>query len=259
MFGDISVKDTIFGIYVKSRENIKNTVLCRDMKENKGTQHPLWMVIQEIVQIFSDLGFSVANGPEMEDEFHNFDALNIPANHPSRATADTLWVKDLPGMLMRTHTSPVQIRYMENNPSPFAIIVPGKVFRNESTDATHEIQFHQVEGLLVGKDISLAHLKGTLYEFFKRFLGPETEIRFRPSFFPFVEPGIEVDVKFKGAWLEVLGAGMVHPNVFKAVGYDPEVVSGFAFGMGIDRLANLKTQTPDVRYYYQGDVRVNQW
>lgn len=225
----------------------------------KGRAHPLSLVTDEMIRIFTDLGFSVATGPEMEDEFHNFDALNVPANHPARAMQDTFWVKDHPGMVMRTHTSNTQIRYMENNPSPFAIVVPGKVFRNESTDATHEIQFHQMEGLLVGENISLAHLKGVLFEFFKRFLGPDTEIRFRPSFFPFVEPGIEVDAKINGKWVEMLGAGMVHPHVFESVGYDSKKVTGFAFGMGIDRLANLKTQVPDVRYYYQGDVRINQW
>lgn len=229
------------------------------MKDTQGTQHPLWMVIQEMVQIFSDLGFSVATGPEMEDEFHNFDALNMPANHPARGMQDTFWIKDHPGMVMRTHTSNTQIRYMENNSAPFAIICPGKVFRNESTDATHEIQFHQMEGLLVGENISMAHLKGVLLEFFKRFLGPDVEIRFRPSFFPFVEPGIEVDAKINGKWVELLGAGMVHPHVFESVGYDAKKLTGFAFGMGIDRLANLKTNLPDIRFYYQGDVRINQW
>lgn len=236
----------------------------------KGTLHPLTLVTEEIVSIFEKQGFSVVTGPELEDEYHNFDALNVPKDHPARDMQDTFFIKDRPGYVLRTHTSPVQIRYMENNTAPFAIIVPGKVFRNESTDATHEMQFHQVEGLVVGEGITVEHLKGTLLGFFKELFGEGTEIRLRPSFFPFVEPGFEVDVKVwtkpadaKGSgearWLEVCGAGMVHPNVFKSVGYDPEKVTGFAFGMGLDRLANVKFGFPDVRLAYQGDLRFNQF
>lgn len=227
-----------------------------------GTLHPLTIITNDMVRIFSELGFAVATGPEMEDEWHNFDALNVPAGHPARAMQDTFWIKGVPGKLLRTHTSPVQIRYMESHDistGPVAIICPGKTFRNEATDATHEMQFHQMEGLLVGEGISLAHLKGVLLEFFKKFVGPETEIRLRPSFFPFVEPGLEIDVKIGEKWVEVLGAGLVHPKVLEHVGYDPEKVSGFAFGMGIDRLATLKFGIPDVRLYYQGDARLNQF
>lgn len=231
---------------------------------NEGSLHPITLITQEIVRIFAGLGFAVATGPELEDEYHNFDALNVPKDHPARDMQDTFWIKNHSGKVLRTHTSPVQIRYMETHKPPFAIIVPGKVFRNEATDATHEAQFHQVEGLLVGENISLAHLKGTLLEFFKEFVGPDTDIRLRPSFFPFVEPGVEVDVKMtmkngESKWVEVLGAGMVHPNVLEGVGIDSKKFSGFAFGMGIDRLMMLKYGVTDVRLSYQGDVRINQF
>jgi phenylalanyl-tRNA synthetase alpha chain len=229
----------------------------------KGTLHPLTLVTEEIVSIFAKQGFSVVTGPELEDEYHNFDALNVPKDHPARDMQDTFFIKDRPGYVLRTHTSPVQIRYMENQTAPFAIIVPGKVFRNESTDATHEMQFHQVEGLVVGENITVEHLKGTLLGFFRELFGEETEIRLRPSFFPFVEPGFEVDVKIKNGdqekWLEVCGAGMVHPNVFKSVGCDDSKITGFAFGMGLDRLMMVKFEIPDVRLAYQGDLRFNQF
>jgi phenylalanyl-tRNA synthetase alpha chain len=184
-----------------------------------------------------------------------------------RAMQDTFWIKDHPGKVMRTHTSNVQIRYMEKfiadgrslENETIAIIAPGRVFRNEATDAGHEAQFHQMEGLVVGKQVSIAHLKGTLLEFFKQFVGPDAEIRLRPSFFPFVEPALEVDVKVKGKWMEMLGSGMVHPQVLENVGIDSTKYSGFAFGMGIDRLTNLKLGVPDIRLYYQGDARINQW
>lgn len=234
------------------------------MNKAPGKKHPVSLITEEMVAIFSDLGFSVVLGPEMEDEYHNFDALNVPKDHPARDMQDTFWIKNSPGKLLRTHTSPVQIRYMENNKPPFAIIVPGKVFRNEATDATHEAQFHQIEGLMVAQHVSLSHLKGVLLEFFRRFVGPDTDIRLRPSFFPFVEPGIEVDVKMtlkngEVSWVEVLGAGMVHPKVLSNAGIDPEVFSGFAFGMGIDRLVMLKFGVTDIRTLYQGDLRLNQF
>lgn len=242
------------------------------MTQPQGTLHPLTHITNDIVRIFNNLGFSVATGPEMEDEWHNFDALNVPKDHPARDMQDTFWIRGEQGKVLRTHTSPVQIRFMEEfvqsgkslDDHPIAIIVPGKVFRNEATDATHEAQFHQVEGLVVGKNISLAHLKGALLEFFKQFAGPEAEIRLRPSFFPFVEPGVEVDVKMTmkdgtEKWVEVLGAGMVHPSVLKNVGIDSEKYSGFAFGMGIERLAMLKYGVTDIRFFFQGDVRINQF
>lgn len=233
----------------------------------QGSQHPLWIVIQDAVKIFSGMGFEVALGPELEDEWHNFDALNMSAGHPARAMQDTFWIKDHPGKVMRTHTSNVQIRYMEQflkdgrslENETIAIVAPGKTFRNESTDATHEAQFHQIEGLVVGKNIAVSHLKGTLLEFFKQFVGPDTDVRLRPSFFPFVEPALEVDVKIGNKWVEMLGSGIVHPKVLENVGIDSEKYSGFAFGMGVDRLANLKFGVPDIRFYYQGDARLNQW
>lgn len=233
------------------------------MQIPKGALHPLTLVTEEAVNILAKQGFSVALGPELEDEWHNFDALNVPKDHPARDMQDTFWIKDQPGKVLRTHTSPVQIRYMETHQPPFAIVVPGKVFRNEATDATHEMQFHQLEGLVVGENITVEHLKGTLLTFFQELFGESTEIRLRPSFFPFVEPGFEVDVKIikdgEEKWLEVCGAGMVHPNVLTNVKYDPSKVTGFAFGMGLDRLANVKYQIPDVRLAYQGDLRINQW
>ncbi len=229
------------------------------MEIPKGALHPLTLVTEEAVNILAKQGFSVALGPELEDEWHNFDALNVPKDHPARDMQDTFWIKGQEGKVLRTHTSPVQIRYMENHKPPFAIVVPGKVFRNEATDATHEMQFHQLEGLVVGEGITVEHLKGTLLSFFKELFGEATEIRLRPSFFPFVEPGFEVDVKVGEKWLEVCGAGMVHPNVLRNVKYDPDKVTGFAFGMGLDRLANVKYGITDVRLAYQGDLRFNQF
>lgn len=240
------------------------------MKQPKGHQHPLTQMIAEINQIFAEIGFSFAEGPEAETEHYNFDQLNVPKDHPSRDMQDTFWFKDKDvsePTVLRTHTSPVQARYMEEHGAPVRIIVPGKVFRNEATDATHEAQFYQLEGLMVDKGVHLGHLKGTLEHFFSRFFSGKTEVRFRPSFFPFVEPGVEVDMKLLegeskmvGKWIEVMGAGMVHPNVLRDSGIDPEKYSGFAFGMGIDRLGVMKYGIEDVRDYYTGDLRfVNQF
>jgi len=239
-------------------------------EESKGHIHPITHAIEEIRQIFADIGFSIVEGPEVETEYYNFDALNFPKDHPARDMQDTFWLKDKESnqknskLLLRTHTSPVQIRYAETHKPPFAIVVPGKVFRNEATDATHEAQFYQYEAMLVGKKISMAHLKGVLEHFFKAYFGPDVLIRFRPSFFPFVEPGVEVDMQLKKngkeKWLEMLGAGMVHPNVLRAAGIDPEIWSGFAFGGGVDRLIMLKYGIEDVRLLYGGDLRlVNQF
>jgi len=231
----------------------------------KGSLHPLTLITNEAVSILKDLGFSVQIGPEFEDEWHNFDALNVPKDHPARDMQDTFFIKGQEGKVLRTHTSNTQIRFMENlikeggNP-PFAIVVPGKVFRNESTDATHEMQFHQIEGLVVGENISVAHMKGVLLEFFKRFFeGEEVDVRLRPSFFPFVEPGFEVDLRRGDKWIELLGAGMVHPNVLNNCGIDSTKYQGFAFGMGLDRLMMMKLRVPDVRLSYQGDLRMNQF
>jgi phenylalanyl-tRNA synthetase alpha chain len=225
-----------------------------------------------MADIFSRMGFGVVQGPELETEHYNFDALNVPKNHPARDMQDTFWVKGVKETVLRTHTSPVQVRFMENHEPPFRIVVPGKVFRYEATDATHETQFHQVEGLVVGEDVTLAGLKGTLESFFKKLFGSNVKIRMRPSFFPFVEPGVEIDVSCflcsgsgcsvckKSGWIEVMGGGMVHPNVLLAGGIDPRKYSGFAFGMGVDRLVMGKYSIEDVRLLYSGDLRlVNQF
>lgn len=227
-------------------------------------------MIAEINSIFSEIGFVFAEGPEAEREYYNFDRLNVPKDHPSRDMQDTFWFKrgDVKEpTVLRTHTSPVQARYMESHTPPIRVIVPGKVFRNEATDATHEAQFYQLEGLYVDKGVHMGHLKGTVEYFFKKFFKGDVEVRFRPSFFPFVEPGVEVDMrvtsgnsKLKGRWIEVMGAGMVHPNVLKESGIDPILYSGFAFGIGIDRLGFMKYEFDDVRNLYSGDLRfVNQF
>ena len=235
-----------------------------------GHQHPLTRMIAEINDIFAKIGFEFAEGPEAELETYNFDRLNVPKDHPSRDMQDTFWFqsKDVSEpTVLRTHTSSVQARYMEKNEPPIKIIVPGKVFRNESTDATHEAQFFQLEGLYVDEGVHLGHLKGTLEYFFSEFFSGKTEVRFRPSFFPFVEPGVEVDMKLlegdsklAGKWIEVMGAGMVHPNLLEVAGIDSKKYSGFAFGIGVDRLGVMKYGVEDIRDYYTGDLRfVNQF
>ncbi len=241
-------------------------------KVRVGHLHPLTLMENRIKEIFLGLNFSVVEGPEVESEHYNFDALNIPPNHPARDMWDTFWLNQKEGkiknekgksgerLLLRTHTSPMQIRYMETHQPPFQIIVPGRVFRFEATDASHEINFHQVEGLMVGSNVSLANFKYVISEFFNQLFNQKTDIRLRPSYFPFVEPGLEVDIKWKGKWLEVMGAGMVHPNVFGAIGYNPQQVKGFAFGMGLERLAMIKYKIDDIRLFYSGDLRfINQF
>jgi len=259
-----------------------------ETQENKGHLHPLTLTMFQINQIFTDLGFTIAEGPEIETEFYNFDSLNIPEHHPARDMWDTFWLEPLNAKkLLRTHTSPVQVRFMEEHKPPIRIIAPGKVFRHEATDATHEAQFYQLEGLVVGENISLAHLKGTLEEFFERFFGKKTELRLRPSYFPFVEPGVEIDASCfkcggsgdglkpskegsddsplerlgcstcKGTgFIEIMGAGVVHPMVLESSGIDSKKYSGFAFGCGIDRLVMLKYGVDDVRLLYSGDLRL---
>lgn len=230
-----------------------------------GHLHPISLAIREINAIFSSMGFTFAEGPEMESTEYNFDFLNVPKDHPARDMQDTFYLDGKPDMVLRTHTSPVQVRYMKEHQPPVRIIVPGKVFRNEATDATHEAQFYQLEGLVVDEGISVGHLKGTLESFFKEFFGGEVEVRLRPSFFPFVEPGLEVDMrltgenappKLKDRWIEIMGAGMVHPSVLQNCGIDPATYQGFAFGMGIDRLCVMKYGVEDVRLFYNGDLRV---
>lgn len=239
--------------------------------QNEGHHiHPITRMIREINTIFSEMGFTFADGPEIETEHYNFDALNIPGDHPARDMWDTFWLKPLNARrLLRTHTSPVQVRYMESHEPPFRIIVPGKVYRHEATDMTHEAQFYQLEGLMIGKDVTLATLKGTLQTFFEKSFSGNVEIRFRPSYFPFVEPGVEVDMRLvgdevperlRGRWIEVMGAGMVHPKVLEYSGVNPREWQGFAFGAGVERLGMLKYGVDDMRLFHTGDLRfVNQF
>ncbi|MFQ3206332.1 MAG: phenylalanyl-tRNA synthetase alpha chain, partial [Glaciecola sp.] len=218
-----------------------------------GNLHPVSRTIARIEAFFGDLGFEVKTGPEVEDGFHNFDALNIPANHPARADHDTFYFN--PDLMLRTQTSGVQIRTMEAQKPPLRIISPGRVYRNDY-DQTHTPMFHQVEGLMVDKKVSFAELKGVLHDFLNHFFEEEMTVRFRPSYFPFTEPSAEVDVMGKdGKWLEVLGCGMVHPNVLKAVNIDPEQYTGFAFGMGVERLTMLRYGVNDLRAFFENDLR----
>ncbi|MEK7636213.1 MAG: phenylalanine--tRNA ligase subunit alpha [Patescibacteria group bacterium] len=246
------------------------------IRRARGHQHPLSIIRGEIEDIFQQLGFSTIEGPEVEEEFYNFDALNVPKNHPARDLQDTFWIKSPSSkrILLRTHTSPVQIRYMRTHNPPFRIIAPGRVFRHEATDASHEFQFYQIEGLMVGRrgeaggEISVANFKGIMAEFFRRFFkSHDLKVQLRPAYFPFVEPGFEMYISCRACngkgcsickrsgWIEILGAGMVHQNVFKASGYNPTEVRGFAFGMAIDRLAMMKYKIPDIRLFHSGDMR----
>lgn len=226
--------------------------------QQAGSLHLLTRVTNRLSDVFRSMGYDVVVGPELEDEHHNFDALNTPEYHPARDLQDTFWMTD--GRLLRTHTSPMQVRYMETHEPPFKVVVPGKVFRNEAVDATHEAQFHQLEALVVGERITMADLRGAIEEMAVALFGRGTKTRLQPSYFPFVEPGAEFAIWWthprtgKEGWLELGGCGMVHPNVFKAVGY--EGVTGFAFGFGIERLALIPYGIPDIRYFYQSDMRV---
>ncbi len=230
-----------------------------------GHKHPVTKVIDDSVAIFRRMGFIVADGPEIETVYHNFDALNTPADHPSRDPGDTFYFKD--GRLLRTQTSPVQIRVMESQEPPVRIVAPGRCFRRDTPDATHSMNFHQIEGLYIDRDVSLADLKSILQAYARELFGPNVSIRLRPHFFPFTEPSVEYDfscimcggkgcnVCKQSGWLEIAGAGMVDPNVLKAVGYDPEIWSGFAFGMGIERIAMIRYRINDIRLLYENDTR----
>jgi len=279
-------------LFVQFREGTKEKglvdITVPGRKPKIGNLHPLTLVKKKIEEIFQTMGFSVVEGPEIENEYYNFDALNIPADHPARDLWNTLWLKtqnspkhpapnlgaEATGqakrktkLLLRTHTSPVQVRYMEKNSPPLRIIVPGRVFRHEATDASHDIQFYQVEGLMIGKDITAGNFKAIIQELFSRFFGEPIKIRLRPSFFPFTEPSFEVDMNClacggkgcstcsKTGWIEIMGAGMVHPNVIKSGGYNPKDWQGFAFGIGMDRLAMMKYKINDIRLFYSGDLR----
>jgi len=236
-----------------------------------GHAHLLSRIREQIEDIFLDMGYEIAYGPEIESEYYNFTALNFLENHPARDEQDTFFIKDFANTILRTHTSPVQVRYMQTHKPPIKIISPGKVFRKDEPDATHTPVFHQVEGLLVDKGITFSHLKGTLELFIKSFFGKDVNLRFRPSFFPFTEPSAEVDISCflcfgkdpqcricKGSgWLEILGSGMVHPQVLLNCGIMPDIYSGFAFGMGIERIALLKHEVIDLRMFYENDLRFN--
>ena len=230
-----------------------------------GALHPLTQGIREVTQIFVQMGFTVVEGPEIETDFYNFEALNTPPFHPARDVQDTFYVND--SVLLRTQTSPMQVRQMERQAPPVRVVVPGKVYRRDPMDATHSPVFHQIEGLLVDKDVTFADLAGTLTQFARSFYGKDRKVRFRPHYFPFTEPSAEMDVscalcggqgcrvcKYEG-WIEILGSGMVHPNVLRAVGYDPEELTGFAFGMGVERIVMLRHGFDDMRLLYENDLR----
>ncbi|SPP31110.1 Phenylalanine--tRNA ligase alpha subunit [Arsenophonus endosymbiont of Aleurodicus floccissimus] len=247
------------------KEQLENTILNARLAAEKidislpgrqiehGSLHPVTRTIDRIEEFFAELGFSVVSGPEIEDDYHNFDALNIPAHHPARASHDTFWFDTT--RLLRTQTSGVQIRTMKGKQPPIRIVAPGRVYRNDY-DQTHTPMFHQTEGLIVDKNISFTNLKGTLHDFLNHFFEEKTCVRFRPSYFPFTEPSAEVDMMDKnGKWLEVLGCGMVHPNVLRNVGIDPDLYSGFAFGMGMERLTMLRYSVMDLRAFFENDLR----
>lgn len=249
----------------KEEKELRIDITMPGILKELGSIHPVSQVMGEISRIFMNLGFKAVEGPEIETDYYNFTALNIPEGHPSRETFHTFYLDN--GRLLRSQTSPVQVRVMEKERPPLRIVAPGRVFRPDATDASHSFMFHQVEGLAVDKDITFADLKGTLSVFVREIFGQETRMRFRPHFFPFTEPSAEIDISciicggsgcrvcsFKG-WLEILGAGMVDPNVFGAVKYDPETWQGFAFGMGVERIAMLKYGITDIRLFFENDVR----
>jgi phenylalanyl-tRNA synthetase alpha chain len=230
-------------------------------RRTSGKLHPLTQVTEDIVRSFRKLGFAVADGPEIEDEYHCFDALNTPADHPARDAQDTFYLDSNEKALLRTHTSSVQIRVMEKQRPPIRIIVPGRVYRRDNPDATHNPTFHQIEGLYVDRDVTVGDLKGTVEFVFKELLGSETKIRFRPHYFSYTEPSFEIDFsspmvrKMGKEWLEIAGCGMVHPVVFEKVGYDPEEWTGWAFGFGIERIAMIRYNINDIRLFYENDAR----
>jgi phenylalanyl-tRNA synthetase alpha chain len=280
------LKALLENLFLKKKEEIEEKIE-REIEEKEwvditvpgkkilvGHLHPLTQVLRKVEDIFQNLGFEVVEGPEIEDEWHNFDALNIPKEHPARDFWNTLYLKSqIPNpksqILLRTHTSPVQVRYMEKNNPPLRIIVPGRVFRHEATDASHEINFYQVEGLMVDEKgkISISNFRAIIEKFYEIFFGKKIEIRLRPSYFPFTEPSFEVDIMClncggkgcsacsKTGWMEMMGAGMVHPEVFKNSGLNPKFYQGFAFGMGIERLAMMKYKIDDIRLFYSGDLK----
>ena len=272
-----TVRESIEGAITSKKEEAKAIEKAKKLAEEVidvtmpakpvkvGKKHPISQIIDEVSDIFMGMGFSIAEGPEVETVENNFDALNAPKDHPSRDMSDTFYINS--ELLLRTQTSPVQVRTMKSQELPIKIISPGRCFRFDAPDATHSPMFHQIEGLVVGKDVTMAQLKGTLNMFVKKLFGEHTKTKFRPHNFPFTEPSAEVDVtcfKCEGAgcpmckgegWIEILGAGMVHPNVLRNCGIDPEVYSGFAFGMGVDRITMLKYEIDDIRLLFENDMR----
>ncbi len=239
-------------------------------KIRRGHLHPLTQVKREMVDIFQNMGFEIAQGPEVETEWYNFDALNIPQDHPARDMWDTFWLEEKEegkNLLLRTHTSPVQVRYMEQHEPPIRIVSPGKVYRHEATDASHEFQLYHLEGLMIDKEVTVADFKGVVEQFFSSFFKKDTEIRLRPSFFPFTEPSFEIDIGCvicqgegcslcsQTGWVEMMGAGMVHPKVLENAGLDSREWQGFAFGLGIDRTAMIRYRIPEIRWFHSGDLR----
>lgn len=223
-----------------------------------GNYHPTTLIIREICNAFGSMGFEILEGKEIETEKYNFDLLNIPSDHPARDQWDTIWLNASTNgekHLLRTHTSPMQARIMERKDPPIRVVVPGKCYRYEATDATHEWEFHQIEGLAIDRNISFSELKGTLFEMARKIFGSDQKVRFRCDFFPFVEPGVDMSIFWDGKWIEILGAGMVHPKVLTGVGYDPNEFSGFAFGIGPERVAMLKNKIKDIRHFHVNDLR----
>ena len=225
------------------------------LTEDLGSLHPIRIIKNKIMNIFNEIGFSIEDGPEIEKDWYNFTALNFPENHPAREMQDTFFIERDPDVVLRTHTSNVQIRLMEKKKPPIRVIIPGRVYRNETVSSKSHCFFHQVEGLYINEGVSFKDLKDTLYYFAKEMFGNETKVRFRPSYFPFTEPSAEMDISWKSGWLEILGSGMVDPNVLENCGLDSKKYSGFAFGMGIERIAMLKYQIDDLRLFSKNDIR----
>lgn len=259
------VKELVQSLLESRRESLNNAqiqaklaaetldVTLPALSRPLGRIHPLNSTVDRMIDIFVGLGYSIATGPQVESDYYNFEALNIPADHPARDMQDTFFLRD--GRLLRTHTSPVQIRYMESHEPPIRIVAPGRVYRRDTVDATHSAVFHQVELLAVDQGLTFTDLKGTIKEFLKQMFGADLPVKFRASYFPFTEPSAEVDVQWKGKWLEVMGCGMVDPNVLKAVGYDPQIYTGFAAGFGVERFAMVLHEIDDIRRCYNSDIR----
>jgi len=272
-----ALKNKLLSLIVEKESFLKNSgsvtkkenldVGMPGIAQELGGIHPITQIIDEICAIFNRMGFSVVQGPEIETEYNNFTGLNIPLEHPSRDAFDTFYLKNYSKLLLRSHTSPVQVRAMKTHKPPLAIVVPGRVYRPDAVDASHLFMFHQIEGFMVDENIKFSDLKGILELFARNVFGQDIKMRFRPHFFPFTEPSAEVDIsciicRGKGCsvcgrkgWLEILGAGMIHPNVFKQVGYDPKKYTGFAFGMGVERIAMLKYGINDIRLFFENDLR----